>query len=45
VSTLSEPQERPLGSLVLNAQKSQAASADLNEGERQPSFHHKAKSQ
>ncbi len=40
VSTLSEPQERPLGSLVLNAQKSQAASTDLNEGERQPSFHH-----
>ncbi len=42
VSALSEPQERPLGSLVLNAQKCQAASADLNEGERQPSFHCKA---
>ncbi|CAK9873695.1 unnamed protein product [Sphagnum jensenii] len=42
VSSLSEPQERPLGSLVLNAQKSQAASADLNEGETQPSFYHKA---
>jgi len=42
VSTLLEPQERPLGSLVLNGQKSQAASTDPNEGESHPSFHHKA---
>ncbi|CAM6050204.1 unnamed protein product [Sphagnum compactum] len=42
VSTLLEPQERPLGSLVLNGQKSQAASTDPNEGESSPSFHHKA---
>ncbi|CAN5968213.1 unnamed protein product [Sphagnum jensenii] len=42
VSTLLELQERPLGSLVLNSQKSQAASTDPNEGESYPSFHHKA---
>ncbi|KAH8968123.1 hypothetical protein BDL97_03G113000 [Sphagnum fallax] len=42
VSTLLELQERPLGSLVLNSQKSQAAITDPNEGESYPSFHHKA---
>ncbi len=42
MSTLLELQERPLGSLVLNSQKSQAAITDPNEGESYPSFHHKA---